>query len=264
MKQQPVNTSIRGLYFFKLGVFGVALFALSMGLVMAQSGGNKDTKKLRDKVEKARESVQDAEKEVKGTMEVYNSILEQTAKKPESAYKKLTSALEDCDKAAKSARKNVDSLKADLEKFYATWEAEIESYASESMKAYGQKGLDEVRGKFERFNSSLEEASQLYRPFITTLQDQALVLGRDLSPEMLKALEGESRKLNEGAEALYAKIDEALNDTRADNVEATPPAGEAEAMEPEATEDEAETTESGTDDPAASDAGSEGSAGDEY
>lgn len=251
----------------KLIIPVVALAAFSMGLVMAQSGGSKDTKKLRAKVDKARESVQDAEKEVKGTMEVYNSILEQTAKKPQSAYKKLTKALEDCDNAAKGARKDVDSLAADLEKFYATWEAEIESYASDSMKAYGQKSLDEVRGKFERFNKSLEEASELYHPFIAVLQDQMQILGRDLSPEMMKSLEGEAKKVNEDAEALYAKIDEALNDTRAEDVEAAAPAGEAEAMEPEATEDEAtdaEATDSDTDDSAASDAGSEGSASDEY
>jgi len=248
----------------KLMVPVVALATFSVGLVLAQSGGSKDTKKLREKVENARGSVQDAEKEVKGTMEVYNSILEQTAKKPQSAYKKLTKALEDCDKAAKGARKDVDSLEADLEKFYTTWEAEIESYTSDSMKAYGQKSLDEVRGQYERFNKSLEEASELYHPFIAVLQDQMQILGRDLSPEMMKSLEGEAKKVNEDAEALYAKIDEALNDTRAEDVDAAPPAGEAEAMEPEATEDEAEATDSGTDDSAASDAGSEGSDSDEY
>ena len=213
MKRQPVNTSIHRLYLLKLGVFVVALVALSMGPATAQSGGSKDTKKLRNEVEKARESVQDAEKQVQGTMKIYNSILEQTAKKPSSAYKKLASALDDCDKAAKGARKSVDSLTANLEKFYATWEAEIESFASASMKEHGQKSLDEVRGKFERFNKSLEEASELYHPFIAVLRDQALVLGRDLSPEMLKSLEGEAKKANEDAEALYVKIDEALNDT---------------------------------------------------
>lgn len=239
MKSRPERICNRWFSLSKMMVLGVALLALNTGQVMAQTGESKDTKKLREKVEHAREAVQDAEKQVRETMAHYNSIFEQTAKKPESAYKKLTGGIEDCDKAAKDARKSVDSMTKELEAFFVTWAEEISAYSIESLKEQSQKRLEAVKGKFDRFNASLEEASKLYRPFIAALRDHASFLGRDLSPETLTALEGEAKKLNDEATALYAKVDEALNDTGATEAEAVVPAGEAQAIEPEGSEAEA-------------------------
>jgi signal transduction protein with GAF and PtsI domain len=239
MNRKQEQTTNRWSILGRTAVLVAALVALNMGQVMSQTGGSKDTKKLKSKVEEAHKSVAEAENQVKETMTLYNSLFEEEADKPESTYKKLSKAVEDCDKVAKDARKSVDSMREDLTKFFGTWEEEIEKYSSDAMKQQSQDRLAAVKGKFDRFNTALNEASELYAPFIASLRDQVLFLGRDLSPEALSALQGEATKLNEDVAKLYVKVDEALNDTRAEEVEAASPTGE---MEEEAPTDEAEAS----------------------
>jgi chromosome segregation ATPase len=229
MNRQSEQTSNRWSVFNGVAILAMALavIALTSGPVMAQAGVDKDTKKLQEKVEKARESLEEAVEQVKGTMGLYNTLFEPEVDKPESIYKKFEKGIEECDKAAEQARKTVDDMRKDLQEFYAGWEKEIAAFSSESMKERGQESLDRVRGRYERFDTALNGASELYGPFIATLRDHALFLGRDLSPEALGALGEETETLNQTATELYAKIDEALNDTRAGEAEDMEPAGGA-------------------------------------
>jgi uncharacterized protein YukE len=170
--------------------------------------------------------------------------MEQNAKKPENTYKKLASGVESSDKSAKAARKQVDAMRKDLEKFYTAWEKEVAGYTTEAMKEQSQNSLNEVKAKFERFDTALKEASELYQPFIASLRDQVSYLGRDLSPEAVSALETQAKDLNENASKLYEKVDEILHDTKA-------PAAEEETAE--ATDDQ-EPSEAADDTGAAEDA----------
>ena len=209
-------------------VLAAALAAFTIDPVMAQSGAGKDTKKLQATVEKARKSLEVAVVQVKETMALYSSLFEPDVKKPESIYKKLEKGIEECDKVAKDARKSVDSMEKDLKDFYVGWEEEIAAFTSESMKERGQQSLDKVRSRYERFDAALADASGLYGPFIATLRDHALFLGRDLSPDALAALQEDATKLNDDAGQLYAKVDEALNDTRAGADESPEPTDDPE------------------------------------
>ncbi len=191
-------------------LFAAALLVFGTGPSLAQSGGDKETKKLQKKVEDSREALRHAVGQVKETMTLYNALFAEGGKDPESVYKNLSKSIDKSDKAAGSARKSVESLRKDLASFYKSWEKELESYTSESMKERGRKSLDKVKATFDRFDTALQGASELYQPFIASLRDHAMFLGRDLSPEALAELKDEAGTLNESAEALYVKVDEAI------------------------------------------------------
>jgi SMC interacting uncharacterized protein involved in chromosome segregation len=224
-----------------IALLAAALLVIGSAPALAQSGGSKDTQKLQKSVEDSRKSLQDAVDQVKETMQQYNSLIAGDAKKPNSIYKNLSKSADKCDKAADGARKSVESMHKDLEKFYKSWEKELESYQSDSMKEHGRKSLEKVRATFDNYDAALKGASELYSPFIATLHDHVTFMGRDLSPEGLGELKDEAAKLNEDAEALYAKVDEAL---------AASQPGSADDAAPETSEmaDEDAATEEGTSD----------------
>jgi len=195
---------------------------------LAQSGGGKDTKKLQEAVQKSRDSLQGAVAQVKETMEQYNAVFAGSGKGPESAYKDLPKSIDKCDKSAEEARKSVESLRKDLQGFYKSWEKEIASYSSEPMKERSQKSLDRVKTTFNNFDAALQGASELYKPFIASLRDQSTFMARDLSPAALAELKPDADKLNQDAEALYAKVDEAI---AASDPSTAPAADEGGAME---------------------------------
>ncbi|HET6277757.1 MAG TPA: DUF2959 family protein [Candidatus Polarisedimenticolia bacterium] len=216
----------------------VLLLAAGSSPVPAQSGGGKETEELQEKVEDSRGALQGAVAQIKETMGLYNTLVAGKAEKTESVYKDLSKSTGECDKAAEGARKSVESLRKDLEKFYKEWEKEIETYSSDSMKERSRKSLDQVKAKFDSFNAALQGASDLYKPFIASLRDQVTFMGRDLSPAALAELKDEGATLNESAEALYAKVDEALAATQPGATAApAEPAGETGEEAPAAGEE---------------------------
>ena len=196
--------------FSGIAPLAATLLIIGTAAALAQSGGSKETTKLKKSVEDSRGSLQDAVDQVKETMTLYNSLFAGDAKKPNSVYKNLSKSTDKCDKAAEGARKSVESLHKDLGKFYKAWEKELEAYQSDSMKERGRKSLDTVKATFDRFDTALQGASELYKPFIATLRDHVTFMGRDLSPAALGELKDDAAALNEDAEALYAKVDEAI------------------------------------------------------
>lgn len=212
---------------------------------LAQSGGGKDTKKLQEEVQKSRESLQSAVGQVKETMEQYNTVFAEGGKGPESAYKELPKSIDKCDKAAEDARKSVESLRKDLQDFYKGWEKEIASYSSESMKERSQKSLDRVKTTFNNFDAALQGASELYKPFIASLRDQSTFMGRDLSPAALAELKPDADQLNQDAEALYAKVDEAIAASDPSTAPAADEGGETAGEEPAAGETTGAASEAG-------------------
>jgi hypothetical protein len=220
MSIQTSKTSYRRPLIAISAVFAVGVLAASLVPVAAQSGGSKETQKLRGKVEAARKAVEDTKTEIRQTMVLYNSLVAGEAAKPEPTYKKLIKGVDSSEKSAKSAGKAVESMHKDIDKFFAGWAEELDAYSSDSLRAAAQESYDEVKGKLDRFDAALKQAADIYHPFINDLKEQTSFMGRDLSPEAMTALQDSAKELNAKAEALFAKIDEALNDTQGAGAEA--------------------------------------------
>ena len=62
-------------------------------------------------------------------------------------------------------------------------------------------------------------AAEVYNPLISSLKDQALFMGRDLSAEALSALTEVAAELNGMADELYARIAELLEDESQDEAQ---------------------------------------------
>jgi SMC interacting uncharacterized protein involved in chromosome segregation len=191
----------------------------STGELAAQKGGNKEAEKFRKSSEATREELAEGKEQIQDTLNIYNSLMQGKAKKPQDAYKKLTKSVEKCDKLSASIRKKVDEMKKQANTFLTGWEKELEAYSSESFKEMSQKQLDTARARFDTMTARMGEGREAYQPFITSLKDQVQFLGRDFSPEALSALSEAAAKVNSDGEAVMALIDKILSNEAADEEE---------------------------------------------
>lgn len=191
----------------------------STGELAAQKGGNKEAEKFRKSSEATREELAEGKEQIQDTMNIYNSLMQGKAKKPQDAYKKLTKSVEKCDKLSASIRKKVDEMKKQANTFLTGWEKELETYSSESFKEMSQKQLDTARARFDTMIARMKEGGEAYQPFITSLKDQVQFLGRDLSPEALSALSEAAAKVNSDGDAVIVVIDKILSNEVADEQE---------------------------------------------
>lgn len=200
--------------FALLVTMGAALLLFNSNAV-AQAG-SKESQKFLDYSEDARDTLVDAQSELASTIALYNSLIEGEAEKPESTYKKLIKTLEKSEKVAGKTRDRVDKMQNQADKVFSAWTQELESYENEQLKELGIQRLDASKQRYGVMIERMESAGEAYAPLVSSLHDQVKLMGFDLSPEAMSALEGPAQELNAMAEELFARIDAVLNQEQQD------------------------------------------------
>jgi hypothetical protein len=197
--------------------FGIVLIGLLVWCSTALGqAGSKESQKFLEYSEDASESVADMRSRLEKTIAYYNDLVLGTAKKPESTYKDLNKSLGKTEKLADKVRGQVDKMQGQSAKVFSAWEEELEGYQSEDMRRLAAERLEVTKQRYDQMIERMTAAAAAYDPLITSLRDQALFMGRDLSPEAMGTLAKSAEELNQLAEELYARIAELLDKQVAD------------------------------------------------
>jgi len=184
---------------------------LAATTVAAQSKKSaKQTASLEKAGESSNAAVQDVLDSLGKLLTGYNSIINGTAKNPQSAYKKLVGDLKGTGKKIDGAKKQLGALSKEADKFFKAWEQDLASISSEGLREKSRKRMDAAKKRYASMGETLASAAEEFAPVIQNLNDQILYLGRDLSPEAVADLKDEAEALNQQADAATAKVKEML------------------------------------------------------
>ena len=178
--------------------------------------GSKESQKFLDYSQDARDTLIDAQSELASTVALYNTLVAGEAEKPESTYKKLVKSLEKSEKVAGKTRERVEKMQGQADKVFSAWTQELESYENEQLKELGMQRLDASKQRYGVMIERMQSASEAYRPLVSSLHDQIKLMGFDLSPEAMSALQGPAEELNAMSVELSARIDAVLNQEQQD------------------------------------------------
>jgi ribosome-associated translation inhibitor RaiA len=98
-------------------------------------------------------------------------------------------------------------MKGEADKLFASWQSSTSAIQSPELREKSEARLKKSRERFAEIQTAGQAASDLYTPFMKTLQDQVTYLGHDLNPGAVTSLKPEADKLNASATELYAAID---------------------------------------------------------
>jgi len=160
---------------------------------------------LQKKADEAKKSIENTRTELNEALGLYNLIVQGQEKDPRSAHKKLAKILDGIQKERSSRAALWDQMQAKSADFFKGWEAEIGTYTSDSIRQVSQQRLDAAKARYEKMSEALTGARELYSQFLTNFQDQVTLMGRDLGPETIAALQAPAQDLNAQAEALKAR-----------------------------------------------------------
>lgn len=160
---------------------------------------------LQKKADEAKKSIENTRTELNEALGLYNLIVQGQEKDPRSAHKKLAKILDGIQKERSSRAALWDQMQAKSADFFKGWEAEIGTYTSDSIRQVSQQRLDAAKARYEKMSEALTGARELYSQFLTSFQDQVTLMGRDLGPETIAALQAPAQELNAQAEALKAR-----------------------------------------------------------
>ena len=185
-------------------IAGVALCLFSATLFAASA---KDNQKYEDYKEDTHKALSETRAELDSAVGLYNALLNQETEDAESTYKDLTSAVKKCEKTWAAFSKAADKLDKQAGKMFQSWNKEIEGFGNEQMKELGMQRIAAAQKVYDFLAEKGGMLDGVYRPFITSLNDQVLFMSRDLSPAAMTTLEPVALELNADAEAILAGID---------------------------------------------------------
>jgi len=222
---------------YKKGIVLVVCCLVALAMSHAQSKKeSKAAAKFRTQGEQARKAVEDVRGQLDKTLQAYEAVLSAKDKKLASAQKKLTGELDKTDKMVQSGKKTVQAFQEGAETFFAMWEANLDSISTASIRDASQKRLEAARAKAQNMADNLTSAKESYEPMMSSLKEQATLLGQDLSAETVTMMrEDVAPDVRAKGEEVLASLDRVLNNEQAHEAEIDEILDEEQAETPEET-----------------------------
>jgi uncharacterized protein YoxC len=186
----------------------VAIVCLIVGgsAVQAQQKTAKQAESLSKSADSAKKQVSGVVEHLGKMLQGYNSIIDGSAKNPQSAYKKLAGDLKSTEKMLQGAQKSLQALNKEAGKFFTDWEKDLGDFSNEDLKQKSMARLEKSKGEYKALGEALGQAGEAFGPLVQNLNDQILFLGRDLSPEAIQDLQGEAEALNTQAKDVTEEV----------------------------------------------------------
>jgi ElaB/YqjD/DUF883 family membrane-anchored ribosome-binding protein len=189
-------------------IAGVAMIVLGTSFVVsAQDEGVKQIQQLIKRANSQVESINDAKAQLQKTMGAYNDLFAPDVKDRRDAYKKLQKEMSNADKKRTEVSSKTGEMNAEADKLFKSWEGSAAAISNADLRQRSEARLKRTQDRFVEIRQTGQSASELYAPFMKSLQDQVTFLGHDLNPGAVTNLKPDAEKLNAQATELYSAID---------------------------------------------------------
>jgi len=148
-----------------------------------------------DRVEKARDSQQEAKEQFLTTMQQFKSVVNSEGGELEKAYSKFSSTLHDAEEKAAEVRERIESVEDVPEALFDEWRMEITQYSSDSLRRSSQQKFDATRQKYLELISAMKQAESKLEPALVPLRDQVLFLKHNLNARAIAGLKSETKSV---------------------------------------------------------------------
>jgi len=165
---------------------------------------------LRDRVEAAMASQEDAKEEFRSALERFESVAGTQSGDLKDAYTELQATYDDAESRAEAVRsriKAVDAVSGDL---FKEWAAEIQQISNTRMQADSRRKLKTSQAAYQGLILSMRRAESRMQPVLTAFKDQVLYLKHNLNAQAISSLRGELKVIEGDVARLVAEMEESI------------------------------------------------------
>ena len=164
------------------------------------------------RVEKARDSQQEAKEQFKSALEQFTAVTNFKGSDLQDIYNELNDEYEDSVAQAKDVRSRIDEIEDVSEALFEEWEDEIEQYSSASLKRNSQQQLRKTKSHYQQLIAAMNKAESKIRPILAVFKDQVLYLKHNLNAQAISALKGELTTIESNVSVLIAAMERSINE----------------------------------------------------
>ncbi len=165
---------------------------------------------LVSRVEKAKDSQQEAQQQFKSALERFESVVNLAETDLLKAYKKLNDEYEDSEAAAAEVSERIDEVEDVATALFREWRKEIGLYQNPTLKASSESKLRDTQARYKQMMASMRKAESSMKPVLLTLRDNVLFLKHNLNAQAVGALRSEFTALKADITSLIAQMNRSI------------------------------------------------------
>ncbi|HVO09503.1 MAG TPA: DUF2959 family protein [Vicinamibacteria bacterium] len=193
----------------------VALFGAATVRAQAQDEGVKAVEQLVKKARETVEAIANTKAQLGKTMEVYNTLMADTATDRKGLYKKLQQQMASTEERRAEIKVRADEASASAEGVFKSWADSAAAISDPALRKRSEDRITSTRASLAQVKAAGQKASDLYAPVMKTLQDQVTYLGHDLNASAITSLKPDAAKLNARVEELTKQLDDTISSANA-------------------------------------------------
>lgn len=167
---------------------------------------------LVDRIEDTRDSQSETRERLVSAYEELSVLLGHDGGDLEKQYRRLNAEVDDARDAVTKLDDRLESIDTVSEDLFDEWEAELEQYNSNSLRADQARRLAESRNQFRTMRRRMQIAQDRVDPVMAVLSDNVLYLKHSLNAQAVAALRGEATKLEADVGALIRDMQLAIEE----------------------------------------------------
>jgi hypothetical protein len=173
----------------------------------AAQEGPEQTAKFLKTVETTNKTIREAREQVQKTVDLYNSIIDMSAKDTKDAYKELGKQTAECEKKVANVGPKVDEMNTEAASYFGFRKAATASISDPALRKRGETRLTDSQAQFSKIAAAGKDGRSSFDGLMTELKNQTTYLGHDLNPSAISSLKPDAAKLNAHAKTTLTKID---------------------------------------------------------
>ena len=165
---------------------------------------------LVDRVEDARDSQTDAQKQFASPLAEFTSLINFDGGDLESVYDGLNSQYLESEAAAKAVSKRIDKVESVAEALFSEWEEELNLYTNAKLKRDSQGKLRETQTQYKSMLRAMRKVESSMPPVLSALQNNVLYLKHNLNASAIGSLQGEFSVIKSDVNNLIKEMNAAI------------------------------------------------------
>jgi len=166
-----------------------------------------------DRVEDAKESQEDAQKQFSSALEEMQALLNHDGGDLESAYNKAKDEYESAQDAADDVTKRIDKVEDVAEALFDEWQAEIGEISKASLRRNSETKLRDTQRSYNQLVRSMRRAESKMPPVLTAMKDNMLYLKHNLNAQAIGAIKGEFTSLQTDISGLIKEMNKSIDES---------------------------------------------------
>ncbi|BAJ04086.1 DUF2959 domain-containing protein [Shewanella violacea] len=163
-----------------------------------------------DRVEDARESQQEAQKQFSSALEEMQALLNHDGGDLETAYNKAKDEYESSQKAADDVSNRIEKVEDVADALFDEWQTEIGEISKASLRRSSESKLRETQGSYKQLVRTMKRAESKMAPVLTAMKDNMLYLKHNLNAQAIGAMKGEFSSLQTDISGLIQEMNKSI------------------------------------------------------